>query len=180
MKTMLLQSSERHTLTGVRNIATKPVYICSSHADLLLQAAAACGLDQSSAGFDRASNRQTAETSNKYVQLATSRLLSASCVRQQILSIKQKQALLGTDNGTADAPAQGDGITEHVERQVQNAEDSSGLASSSANSDQGGADLSTAHVPDQQMNQGTEQSAQDIEEDKQIADAVMARLLAKR
>lgn len=142
---------------------------------VLQQAASCCGLPQDAAACGQPSNmlgKELPEASAQLIQLACSRLLSATCVKQQIQAIKyQQQEQSATVAEAQPTPSE-------VSRAAQQGPPS--LEESGADETRT-SPLSVLHEHYSRVNaMGDNDAAQDAEEDCQIADAAMARLFHKR
>lgn len=140
-----------------------------------VQAASCCGLPQDAAACGQPSNmlgKELPEASAQLIQLACSRLLSATCVKQQIQAIKyQQQEQSATVAEAQPTPSE-------VSRAAQQGPPS--LEESGADETRT-SPLSVLHEHYSRDNAMSDNdAAQDAEKDCQIADAAMARLFHKR
>jgi len=140
-----------------------------------VQAASCCGLPQDAAASGQPSNmlsKELPEASDQLIQLACSRLLSATCVKQQIQAIKDQQQ----DQSAIAAKAQT--TPSAVGRAAQQGPLS--LKESGADETSTGPTAGSHEHYSRDAAMSDIEAAQDAEEDRQIADATIARLLDKR
>ncbi|DBA71882.1 TPA: hypothetical protein ACH3X2_010929 [Trebouxia sp. C0005] len=142
---------------------------------LLQQAASCCGLPEDAAASGQPSNmisKELPETSDQLIQLACSRLLSATCVKQQIQAIKDQQQ----DQSATVAKAQP--TLSDVSRAAQQGPLS--YLEPGADETSIGPTAGSHEHYSRDAAMSDNEAAQDAKEDRQIAVAAMARLLDKR
>ncbi len=140
-----------------------------------VQAASCCGLPQDAAASGQPSNmlsKELSEASDQLIQLACSRLLSATCVKQQIQAIKDQQQ----EQDATVAKAQP--ALSEVSRAAQ--QGALSLKESGADDTSTGPTAGSHERCSRDAAMSDNEAAQDAEEDRQIADAAMARLLDRR
>ncbi len=140
-----------------------------------VQAASCCGLPQDAAASGQPSNmlsKELSETSDQLIQLVCSRLLSATCVKQQIQAIKDQQQ----DQSATAAKAQPTpSLVSRAAQQGPPSLEKFGADETSTSP------TSVSHERcSLDAGMSDNEAAQDAEEDRQIADAAMARLLDRR
>lgn len=138
-----------------------------------MQAASCCGLPQDAPASGQPSNmlsKELPEASDQLIQLACSRLLSATCVKQQIQAIKDQQEQHATIAKARPAPSE-----------VSRAAQQGPLSLKESGADETSTNPTGSHERcSRDAAMSDNEAAQDAEEARQIADAAMARLLDKR
>lgn len=116
-------------------------------------------------------SKELPEASEQLIQLACSRLLSATCVKQQIQAIKDQSAVVAKAQPT---PSEVNRAAAFSQQGPQSLEES-GTGETSTGPTAGSHER---YSRDAALSDN--EAAQDAEEDRQIADAAMARLLNRR
>lgn len=116
-------------------------------------------------------SKELPEASEQLIQLACSRLLSATCVKQQIQAIKDQSAVVAKAQPT---PSEVNRAAAFSQQGPQSLEES-GTGETSTGPTAGSQER---YSRDAALSDN--EAAQDAEEDRQIADAAMARLLDRR
>ena len=116
-------------------------------------------------------SKELPEASEQLIQLACSRLLSATCVKQQIQAIKDQSAVVAKAQPT---PSEVNRAAAFSQQGPQSLEES-GTGETSTGPTAGSQER---YSRDAALSDN--EAAQDAEEDRQIADAAMARLLNRR
>ncbi len=143
-----------------------------------MQAASCCGLPQDAAAPGQPSNmlsKELPEASEQLIQLACSRLLSATCVKQQIQAIKDQQQDQSAVVAKAQPTASEVNRAAAFSQQGPQSLEESGTGETSTGPTAGSQER---YSRDAALSDN--EAAQDAEEDRQIADAAMARLLNRR
>jgi len=141
-----------------------------------VQAASCCGLPQDAAGQpSNMLSKELPEASEQLIQLACSRLLSATCVKQQIQAIKDQQQDQSAVVAKAQPTASEVNRAAAFSQQGPQSLEESGTGETSTGPTAGSQER---YSRDAALSDN--EAAQDAEEDRQIADAAMARLLNRR
>ena len=140
-----------------------------------VQAASCCGLPQDAAASGQPSNmlsKELSEASDQLIQLVCSRLLSATCVKQQVQAIKDQQQ----DQSATAAKAQPTpSLVSRAAQQGPPSLEKFGADETSTSP------TSVSHERcSLDAGMSDNEAAQDAEEDRQIADDAMPRLLDRR